>query len=566
MTSSYGREVFAGAAFRWGTIMAAMLVLGSFGVANGGEPKEAAGWSQWCGRQDRNPVSEARGLVDGFEEISAAHPDGKPLRNVRWVRPADGLETGRKTMVVSTQPSATVRVNVYGSPVVADGRVYLGSMSGGYGGRGILCCWRECDGELLWWLSVPRSGVQVHGYGITSTPTVQGDRVYVLAPNGHVLCLNANGMKDGNKGPFQDEAYYFQSETVLSAEPAPGPDGKRVIVSKRAEKPANIGPKDADILWKFDMVRQANAWLYNATTGSPLLRGNRLYVPTGTVCTPPIRKWINEHKAQYWSPSLIVLDAQTGELLAAEDTFDFTKIGHGAHSSSALGVVNGKELLIQAVMGRCCAFDPDFSPRTDGKPATLRLVWDCDYLARESYPSNAPRKGPGRPIGRAETLATPVIYKNRVYVSAGNDLIASGSKAGGGRLVCIDATRTGNITKDGLVWSFDEIRSSASTVAIHEGVLYTADAAGTVYCLDADTGKLYWKHEASHPIWSSPVVADGKVYVPTYGAGLLIFATGKEKRLLFEDKRSNSRCASVPAVANGTVFLVAHGYLYALGK
>ena len=47
-------------------------------------------------------------------------------------------------------------------------------------------------------------------------------------------------------------------------------------------------------------------------------------------------------------------------------------------------------------------------------------------------------------------------------------------------------------------------------VAIADGLLYTADAAGTVYCFDADTGNLYWTH-AGAAGWSSPLVAAGKV-------------------------------------------------------
>ena len=34
-----------------------------------------------------------------------------------------------------------------------------------------------------------------------------------------------------------------------------------------------------------------------------------------------------------------------------------------------------------------------------------------------------------------------------------------------------------------------------STCAIHEGLLYTADLNGVVYCFDANTGKKYWEED-----------------------------------------------------------------------
>ena len=113
--------------------------------------------------------------------------------------------------------------------------------------------------------------------------------------------------------------------------------------------------------------------------------------------------------------------------------------------------------------------------------------------------------------------------------------------------MCIDASKTGDITRTGIVWSFDGIRSSSSTVAIRDGLLYTADAGGNVYCLDADTGCLYWTHKTK-PVWASPVVADGKVYVATHGAGLLVFAAGKEMKLLSDGNRDLDMDSS-PAVA-----------------
>ena len=55
-------------------------------------------------------------------------------------------------------------------------------------------------------------------------------------------------------------------------------------------------------------------------------------------------------------------------------------------------------------------------------------------------------------------------------------MVRSGA-TGPGRLVCFDATQSGSITRTAKIWSFDDVRSSDTTVAIADGLLYTGDAA-----------------------------------------------------------------------------------------
>ena len=163
---------------------------------------------------------------------------------------------------------------------------------------------------------------------------------------------------------------------------------------------------------------------------------------------------------------------------------------------------------------------------------------------------------------KSEIIATPVIYKNRVYVATGNDIANSGPRAMPARLFCLDATMTGDVTHSALIWSFDQLRSSTSTVAICGGLLYTADASGMIYCLDAETGLLQWSH-STQPVWASPLASDGKVYVPVHNGGLLVFAQGREKKLLAHLMRTKDLVAS-PAAANGVLYVASQRHLYAL--
>lgn len=524
-------------------------------LAAGPVPASGGDWPQWCGRDDRNMASDEKGLPDHFEGGRGGTEDGNGLRNVKWV-----ARLGDRSFV-------------FGSPVVAAGKVFIG---GGIEKNdkkdARLWCFRESDGALLWQMRSPFWPKRVNrSFGICSTPTVDGDRVYLLDHMGNVLCLDANGLAGRPASP-EDLEMIATDRQCKQFDLAP--DGRRLL-EWTAGEPGVAAANDAHLLWRFDMEREVNCWPFNAQSAAIIVHGDFLYVATCSVLSgyeeAGSKYWIDEWKKKfgqstYDSPSLIVLDKRTGKLLARDREGIFERTFHGAHASPALGTVNGKELLFYGGGdGTCYAFDPAFEAGADGKPGTLKLVWKFDCLSPATY-------GPdytGQRLKQAEVMASPVVYNNRIYVSVGNDLTRSGSEAGPGRLLCLDAAKTGDITATGKIWSFDTIRSTSSTVAIADGLLYTADARGYVYCLDADSGKLHWR--AGDPnekyvgsmVWSSPLLAGDKVFVTAKTKGLAVFAAGKDKKFLGLSRAYGDMAAS-PAAANGVLYVATDKYLYAL--
>ena len=96
-------------------------------------------------------------------------------------------------------------------------------------------------------------------------------------------------------------------------------------------------------------------------------------------------------------------------------------------------------------------------------------------------------------VGLSEIIATPVFYKDRVYVAIGRD---PDHGRGRGALVCLDAGQTGDCTRTAKLWTYQGLDRSLSTVSIAEGLLYIADVAGRLHCLDAETGQLHWVYES----------------------------------------------------------------------
>ena len=498
----------------------------------------AADQPQWGQAWSRNMVSGERQLPDSF--------DPKTGRNIKW--------------------SAKLGNETHSTPVVAGGRVYVGTNNGEprdpkhQGDRGVLMCFEERDGKLLWQLVVPkREEDPYHDWpkcGISSPATVEGDRVYLVDNRGVVLCLDARGLANGNDGPFRDEGAYMT------------PRG-----TNAPAQPLQPGPLDADILWAFDLTKEAGIWSHDAAHSSILIHGDHLYLNSGTGVDNTHRR-IRTPDA----PSLVVLDKRTGRLLARDDEHIAPDIFHCTWSSPSLGEVNGQTLVFFAAgNGLVYAFEPitrrsrreeaqTSKPAVDQSLLTsaatkLKKVWQFDF------DPTAPKKdihrySTNRRESPSNIYGMPVFHSNRLYVAGGGDLFWGKNEAW---LKCIDATGRGDITTNGLVWSYPLEKHVLSTPAIHDGLVFIADCGRELHCLESATGKPLWTHDIKGEVWASPMVADGKVFLGTRSGQFLVFAAGKEKRLLSDVELGAPISATVTA-ANGTLYVATMTHLFAVAR
>ena len=496
-------------------------VLGAWSL---GLPAHAGDWPRWGGPDPgRNMYSPAKGLPDRFDpgkpKSGSEDIDLATTKNVKWV--------------------AKLGSQAYGNVVVAGGKVFVGTNNENprdpqhQGDRSILLCLDEKTGDFLWQLVVPKlASGKVNDWeslGLLSSPCVEGNRVYLVTSRCEVICLDTEGMANGNDSPFTDEAQY--------------------VVGPGKPK-AKIGPKDADIIWVYNMMDELGVFPHNASNCSVLVVDDLVFA-----CTSNGQDWSHVNIPSPNSPSFIALNKKTGELVAEDDAHIGPRIFHGQWSSPSMGVVNGKKLVFfGGGDGWCYAFDP--KPVKEGDSTYLKVAWkyDCNPPERKKYKYPAPE-------GASEINATPVFYKNRVYVAVGQD---PEHGEGVGILTCIDATKTGDITASGKIWSYDKIYRSISTVSIDPdtGLLFIGDFSGFVYCLDAETGKVYWTHDMKAHMWGSTLVADGKVYCGDEDGDFVVLAATKEKKVLSE-ANLGAGVYSTPVVANGVIYVASNSRLYA---
>jgi outer membrane protein assembly factor BamB len=436
----------------------------------------------------------------------------------------------------------------YGNPVVASGKVLLGTNNGSprdprfQDDKSILLTLDEYTGAFLWQLVVPKlASGKVNDWellGILSSPNVEGDRVYLVTSRCEVVCLDLNGQANGNDGPFKDEGQYMAG---------PG------------KPPVKVTEKDADLIWKYDMMDELGVFPHNASNCSVTVLGDKVYT-----CTSNGLDWTHVNIPSPQSPSFVALDKKTGELVGEDDANIGPHIKHGQWSSPSTGKVNGKEqVYFGGGDGVLYAFAPE--PVKEGDTNFLKKVWWFDCVPEE-YKKDKSGKLIKYPAaeGPSEINATPVFYKNRIYVAIGQD---PEHGEGVGRLVCVDATKTGDVTKSALIWDYKDIHRTISTVSIDpdNGLLFIGDYSGFVHCLDAETGKVYWTHDMQAHMWGSTLVADGKVYCGDEDGDVVVFASAKEKKVLSEINMG-APVLSTPIVANGTLFLATQTHLYAIAE
>jgi len=489
-------------------------------------------WPQWGRDQSKNMASPETNLPATFD-----------LGDFDWSSEDIGLEG-----TTNIQWIAKLGSQSYGNATVSGGRIYVGTNNDSprdpryKGDRSVLYCLDQASGELIWQLNVPKLGTgKVSDWeflGICSSPSVDGDRVYLLSNRCEVLCLDVNGLADGNQG-YQDEGLYLAWPSTT---------------------PMELADTDADILWMLNMIDECGVFPHNITSSAILVTGEHLWVSTsngvdyGHVETPAP-----------FAPSLILVDKETGELLAEEASGLSQRIFHCNWSSPAYLKTDEHEYCIfGGPDGRVYAFRPEPVEDEDGYKI-LSEAWRFDankpeYRMKDGVPLKyATREGP------SEVLASPVVWGGRVYVAIGQD---PEHGEGLGNLVCIDPGGEGDVTETHQVWSYGKINRSLSTLAISDdGLVFAADFSGFVYCLDALTGEEYWVHDTLAHIWASPLVADGRVYIGNEDGIMTVLPATREldEDAILEIDMYSPIYASAVA-ADETLYVASHTHLFALKK
>ena len=484
----------------------------------------AADWPTWGRDQSRNMVSDEKGITFSFnpgEFNDDESIDLSTTQNIKWV--------------------AKLGSQSYGNVTVGEGKVLIGTNNESIrdaqkqGDRGVVMCFEEKSGEFAWQLIIPKLGAgKVSDWeyiGVCSSPAIENGLAYVVTNRCEVLCLDLDGLADGNDGPYKDEESYIR------------PKGSMDSLNKQI---------DADIIWRYDMRDELGVFPHNVTSSSALLVGDHLFVATSNGVD-----WSHINIPSPLSPSWIALDKKTGVLMGEDGSGASKHALHAAWSSLTFGKIDGQERLFWGgTDGYLYAYANETKQDEEGFDL-YNPLWKVDCNEAHYRIDKEGRKIPyATPPGPSELIATPVLYEDKIYCSIGQD---PEHGDGVGRLSCIDA-KSGEV-----IWKNTDIGRTISTPSIADGLIYQAEYAGILHCLDANTGEVYWTYDSFSRIWGSTLLVDGKLLLGNEDGDLLIFEHSKE---FTEPEVINlgAPIYSSPVVANQTLYISTQTHLYAIGE
>jgi len=115
------------------------------------------------------------------------------------------------------------------------------------------------------------------------------------------------------------------------------------------------------------------------------------------------------------------------------------------------------------------------------------------------------------------------------------------------------------------IWEDDEYLSEIPSPVAYKGLLYVPTNNGDLVCYDAKTGEKYWEQWFEEEIYSSPMIADGKLYLIDKAGNMHILKADSSGTTIAELELGEDGYAT-PAFANGNIYLRGSENLYCIGE
>ena len=342
-----------------------------------------------------------------------------------------------------------------------------------------------------------------------SSPVVQGDHIWLTTATEDGKSLRALSV-DRNSGAILQnvEVFHLKSAKLTNsknsfASPTPIVDGDRVYLHFGAFGTACI-TQAGQIVWKTRLEYDNGE---HGTGGSPVLYEDLLIISC------------DGNDVQF----IVALDRLTGKV-----RWKKTREGYQAYTTPLIVSPPGGDQVISPGAFRAVAYEP----------RTGKELWQVRY--GEGF-SNVP---------------TPVYGDGLVFICTGFQQPS---------LLAIHVDGKGDVTKSKVEWKTNRGVPLTPSPLLIGNALYLVTDTGVVTCLDAKTGKEYWRARLGGNHSASPIYADGRIYFLSEEGDSVVLAPGKDFKLLATNHIEGRTLASM-AVAGGSIFIRSETHLYSIGK
>ena len=355
-----------------------------------------------------------------------------------------------------------------------------------------------------------------------SCPITLGDRVFItcysgygLKPNEgdqkdllrHLLCLNRHSGKVLWHKKFQPKLpeHNYRGEGSYHGYSASTPTTDgKRLYVFFGKSGVFCFDLDGKQLWQASVGERTSGW--------------------GSGCSPLLYKNLLIVNASVESGSLVALDKMTGK-----ETWRAKGINSSWNTPLLIPGKKKTELAV-SISNHIVSFNPD----------TGEELWRAEGVHRYVCPS--------------------LVYHNDVVFAIGGGHTSLAVRTGG----------SGDVTKSHGVWRLNK-GANVSSPIYHQGYLYWTRDGNTVCCQNPATGEMVYEERlkpGAGRIWSSPVLADGKLYYVSQHNGTFVVAAHPKFELLahnvFAD--DDGRTNASPIVSNGQLLLRTDRRLYCIGK
>ena len=231
-----------------------------------------------------------------------------------------------------------------------------------------------------------------------------------------------------------------------------------------------------------------------------------------------LQLWENKLVVQYDSNSggrMLTLNTANGQTI-----WDIQRDVQISWSSPILIEVDGKIEVVTTADPYVAGYDLE----------TGKEIWKVDALMGE--------------VGASAAFGSGLVFSTNEYA----------------RLAAIEPKPGGT-----MVWQQDEFLAEASSPVCYNGLLYTATSYGVLACYDALTGEKKFEKEFDSGFYSSPMIADGKLYIMDMDGVMHILRADASGTVLAEPELGEESFA-VPAFADGAIYIRGWSNLYCMEK
>jgi outer membrane protein assembly factor BamB len=169
-----------------------------------------------------------------------------------------------------------------------------------------------------------------------------------------------------------------------------------------------------------------------------------------------------------------------------------------------------------------------------------KLIWECGGLGQNTIP---------QPVRQDDLIFCMSGYQNPM-------------------LLAIRLGREGDLTgTDAVVWSQAKGNSYTPSPVIFDNKLYVLTDTGMISCYNARTGEPYYQQvrlPKAYSFKSSPVGADGKLYLASENEDVIVLKMGEKYEVLATNTMPDQVFIATPAITGGEIFLRSKARLYCI--